>query len=67
MRILHISDLHLSGEQLAGFRQFYLDALKKDIEFWSGTRKIDLIFLTGDLLDRAGASFKTTDPYCRHG
>jgi len=56
MRIVHISDLHLSKENYDSFKRFYLEALLKDIKKWNSTKKIELIFLTGDLVDKGGRS-----------
>ncbi|MFN4246853.1 MAG: metallophosphoesterase [Flavipsychrobacter sp.] len=61
MRLLHISDLHLEKSQLDNFKQFYLEALLKDIKEWNEAKNIDLILMTGDLVDKGGHSFKRAD------
>lgn len=58
MRIIHLSDLHLSKDNLSSLKQFYLNALLKDLTNWHRDKKIDLIVLTGDLIDKGGSSFK---------
>ncbi len=58
MRIIHLSDLHLSKDNLTLFKQFYLTALIKDLLFWQDEKSVDLVVLTGDLVDKGGSSFK---------
>ena len=57
MRIVHLSDLHLSKDNLGSLKQFYLTALIKDLKIWHSESPIDLIVLTGDLVDKGGSSF----------
>lgn len=56
MRIAHISDLHLSQDNLDSFKSFYLEALIKDLQKFHRREKIEMIFLTGDLVDKGGHS-----------
>ena len=58
MRIVHLSDLHLTKDSLSSLKQFYLKALLKDLKKFSQTNPVDLIFLTGDLVDKGGSSFE---------
>lgn len=58
MRIVHLSDLHLSKENLSSLKQFYLKALINDLSYWQKEKPIDLVVLTGDLIDKGGSSFK---------
>ncbi|MBK9353796.1 MAG: metallophosphoesterase [Bacteroidetes bacterium] len=58
MRIIHLSDLHLSKDNLSSLKQFYLTALLKDLNNWQKEKSIDLVVLTGDLIDKGGSSFK---------
>lgn len=58
MRIVHISDIHLSSSNSTAFKHFYLKALLDDLRFMNQENKIDIICLTGDLLDKGGMSFK---------
>lgn len=71
MRIVHISDIHLSGSNFAYFRKYYRKALL-DVLFDEHDNKtpIDIIAITGDLVDKGGHSLlkipefdKETDPY----
>lgn len=57
MRILHLSDVHLSLENEKDFKQFYLDAFLKDVEKQHLDKKFDLIAITGDIFDKGGNSF----------
>src|SRR5580693_8850921 len=56
MRIAHISDLHLSQDNLDSFKRFYLEALIKDLQKFHRQEKVEMIFLTGDLVDKGGRS-----------
>lgn len=56
MRIAHISDLHLSQNNLDSFKRFYLEALIKDLQKFHRQDKVEMIFLTGDLVDKGGRS-----------
>jgi len=63
MRIIHASDLHFSKGRQNDFKQFYLRAFKDDLLEWNKERKIDVIVITGDLIDQGGKSFKEEDYY----
>jgi Icc-related predicted phosphoesterase len=63
MRFIHLSDLHFSLDRFDSFKQFYLDALLKDLIKWNGEKGIDLIFITGDIVDKGGESFSTGENY----
>lgn len=65
MRIIHLSDIHLSKDNLKDFQQFYLKALIDDLKSLHEAEKIDLIIITGDLNDKGGQSFikDKQDPY----
>jgi len=63
MRIVHLSDLHLSKDTLSSLKQFYLTALIKDLKNWHKEKPIDLIVLTGDLIDKGGSSFKDGEDF----
>ncbi|WP_216726456.1 metallophosphoesterase [Hymenobacter siberiensis] len=58
LRIVHISDIHLSATNLVDFKQYYLDALLNDLEHLNSEKRIDIVCLTGDLLDKGGSSFQ---------
>ncbi len=57
MRIVQISDIHLSNDNLTDFKAFFLEGIIKDLTEFNREKKIDLIVLTGDLLDKGGESF----------
>jgi len=58
LRIVHISDIHLSLTNFVPFKQYYLNAVIKDLQHLNAEKKIDIVCLTGDLLDKGGMSFK---------
>lgn len=70
MRIVHISDIHLSESNFGDFRKYYRKALLKVLLKEHNVIPIDIIAITGDLVDKGGHSllgmhlFKDeTDPY----
>ncbi|TMM52168.1 hypothetical protein FEE95_20995 [Maribacter algarum] len=56
MRIVHLSDIHLSENNFDEFHDNYRDALIDDLIEFNSPDKIDLIVITGDLVDRGGHS-----------
>ncbi|WP_398456056.1 metallophosphoesterase [Sphingobacterium thalpophilum] len=70
MRIVHISDIHLSEENFGEFKKHYRKALLRVLQEEHEIKKIDIIAITGDLVDKGGQSlfkipqFNTeTDPF----
>lgn len=63
MRLIQLSDIHLSQNNLDSLKRFYIEALKKDLATFNETKPIDLILITGDLVDKGGSSFKNRNPY----
>ncbi len=57
VRICHFSDLHINGNHLNDFNQFIVKALIKDLNKFHEQRPIDLIILSGDLIDKGGDGF----------
>jgi TPR repeat protein/predicted MPP superfamily phosphohydrolase len=57
MVIVHLSDIHLNKENLNDFNDFAMPALLDDLEKYNSKKKIDLILITGDLIDKGGKSF----------
>lgn len=57
VRICHFSDLHINGNHLSDFDQFIVKALIKDLNKFHEQRPIDLIILSGDLIDKGGDGF----------
>lgn len=70
MRIIHISDIHLSKSNFDEFESDYLKALLKTLKDEHDKENIDIIAITGDLVDQGGHSLfevekfeGKTDPY----
>ncbi len=62
MRVIQLSDIHLSKENLEDLRNYYLQALIDDLKRFHEQIPIDVILFTGDLVDKGGESLGT-DPY----
>lgn len=63
MRILHLSDIHLSEQKLMS-NKFLLDAFFEDLKFHNAIKKIDCVVISGDLVDKGGdIPFKGKDCY----
>lgn len=58
IRIVHLSDIHLSKTLLFDAENFVLKALKKDLKKYHHEKQIDLIFFSGDLIDKGGSDFE---------
>jgi predicted MPP superfamily phosphohydrolase len=56
MRIVHLSDIHLSEDNYTEFDNNYRDALINDLNNYYSSIPIDLIVITGDLVDKGGYS-----------
>lgn len=56
MRIVHLSDIHLSKSNYDEFQNNYKSALIKDLLEYHNSIPIDLIVITGDLVDKGGYS-----------
>lgn len=56
MRIVHLSDIHLSSSNYQEFKDTYRDALIRDLLEFNDEKKIDIIVITGDLVDSGGHS-----------
>lgn len=56
MRLVHLSDIHLSKDNYNEFKNNYIDALLKDLAVYNNSITIDLIVITGDLVDKGGHS-----------
>ncbi|OWR31491.1 hypothetical protein CDO73_07130 [Saccharibacillus sp. O23] len=57
MRIVHISDFHLSKNDVFNTKNVIMKALVKDLLVYHEQKKIDLICFTGDAIDKGGQSF----------
>lgn len=56
MRIVHLSDIHLSSSNIHEFRTSYKESLLSELSKQNESKKIDLIVISGDLVDKGGAS-----------
>jgi len=56
MRIIQLSDIHLSSANLTDLRNFFLAALISDLKLFHEEKSIDVILFTGDLVDKGGES-----------
>lgn len=63
MRIIHLSDIHLSSENLIELRTFYLKALISELQTFNSQIKIDIIVISGDLVDKGGKSLLKMDEF----
>lgn len=63
MRIVHLSDIHLSFDNYAEFENDYKDALINDLMAYNKSTIIDVIIITGDLVDRGGHSLYNITSY----
>jgi predicted phosphodiesterase/GTPase SAR1 family protein len=57
LRILHFSDFHLNKKNLDDWNYFIKKALLDELKKTHEQEPIDLIFLTGDLIDKGGIAF----------
>jgi len=63
MRIVHLSDIHLSKSNFEEFKNTYCDALIRDLLEFNKLKKIDVIVITGDLVDKGGQSLYEIDGF----
>ena len=56
MRIVQLSDVHLSKDNLEDLKNYYLQALIDDLKQFHLGKHIDVILFTGDLVDKGGES-----------
>lgn len=63
MRIIQLSDIHLNKENITDLQDYYIEALIKDLQLFNNEKEIDLILITGDLVDKGGESFAPDNPY----
>lgn len=63
MRLVHLSDIHLSKSNYHEFIHKYRKALIKDLNDYNQKKIIDFILITGDLVDRGGHSLLEIEEY----
>lgn len=61
MRIVHLSDIHLNNDKIKDFKRHTIKPLLRDLAKHNSAKKIDLIFVTGDLIDKGGKSFNNIE------
>ena len=66
MRIVHLSDIHLSKDNYTDFINDYKDALINDLIQYNNSTKIDVILITGDLVDKGGHSLYEIEGFDKH-
>jgi len=59
VRIIQLSDIHLSKDNINNLGNIYLNPLIKDISNFNNENKIDFIIICGDLVDKSGKSLST--------
>lgn len=62
MRFVQLSDIHLSTTNLKDLKTYYIQALCEDLTIFHKGDPIDVILITGDLVDKGGDSLGKT-PY----
>lgn len=62
MRIVQLSDIHLSKDNLEDFKNYYLQGLIVDLKKFHSEKLVDVILFTGDLVDKGGNSLGI-EPY----
>lgn len=63
MRIVHLSDIHLSEENKDDLENYFMGSLVNDLEKFHREKQIDLIIISGDLIDQGGKGLSKKDPY----
>jgi predicted phosphodiesterase len=63
MRIIHLSDIHLCKDNIEDFRLHYRKSLIEELGKRNSEIEIELIIISGDLVDKGGASLKEVDEY----
>jgi len=61
IRLVHLSDLHVSKEAIYDIENIIGKALINDLRHFNAERKIDLIAITGDIIDKGGTSFGSSE------
>jgi predicted MPP superfamily phosphohydrolase len=58
MRIVHLSDIHFSKAGIDDLQNFLLKALLNDLKKFNDEQTIDMVVISGDLIDKGGADFE---------
>ena len=62
IRVVHLSDIHLSSTNLSDLENYYIAGLCKDLQEFHKDKPIDIIIISGDLVDKGGRSL-AGDPF----
>ena len=54
IRIVHLSDIHLSHDKVELAEEFVIKALINDLKSYDKEQRIDLVVFSGDLIDKGG-------------
>lgn len=61
VRLVHLSDIHFSKLHIKDFELFIVNTLIKDLKRYMDTNPIDYVIITGDLIDKGGLEFASTE------
>lgn len=61
MRLIHLSDFHLTKEHEGDFEEYIIKPLLEDLIALNTQKTIDLIIFTGDLIDKGGKGYESID------
>jgi Icc-related predicted phosphoesterase len=67
MRIVHLSDIHLSASNFEKLNNYYLDILIDDLKNYHKSKTIEIIVISGDLVDKGGRSLIEIEPFKSRG
>jgi len=57
MRIIHLSDIHLATSNIEELKVSYMDKFLDTLSYINNEKQIDLIIISGDIIDKSGMSF----------
>jgi len=60
LRIAHLSDIHLDAGSLIDAEKFVVKALINDLIEFNKDKQVDIVIISGDLIDKGGKSFEDT-------
>ncbi|OMH25115.1 MULTISPECIES: metallophosphoesterase [Bacillus] len=61
MRAVHLSDFHISKNNLDELKSYIIKPLINDLKTLHNEKPIEFIFFTGDLIDKGGCSFSSIE------
>ncbi|MBN1971551.1 MAG: metallophosphoesterase [Candidatus Delongbacteria bacterium] len=63
MRLIHLSDIHFSKENIENFKLLFEEPFLNDLKSFHKDIPIDFIVVSGDLIDKGGVSFNGDNAY----